>query len=224
MGDIEIIPTCVPESIDDVIKYGGRAGKIASAIHLDINDGILTPDFSWPFVENGRVGDIDETVLSGLVFEAHLMVSDCREIGSSFINIPARSIVVHVEARDMGIETLQYFKSCGGGQIGIAILLDTPLEQLNPLLPFSDFVQVMSVATIGAQGASFDPRALERVERLHKNHPDLPIQVDGGISRKNITNLARAGARRFAVGAAIATAINPAEEYAALLSLAQTAL
>lgn len=224
MNDIEIIPTCVPQSADDVVRYGSRAGKIAPAIHLDIDDGVFTPEYSWPFLEAGRAGDVDAFALRGVVFDAHLMVSDCRELGRIFINAGARSIIAHAEAHDMNPKTLRDWEAAGTRAIGIATLIDTDLQSLNPLLPFCDFLHVMSVATIGAQGAAFDPRAIERVRLLHQDHPDLPIEVDGGVSRETIALLVQAGATRFAVGSAIAAAPDSTEAYAELISLARAAL
>ncbi len=228
MNEIEITPTCVPEHAGDVLQYGGKAGEMGSAIHLDIDDGIFTPEYSWPYIQNVekevRAGEIDVNMFRGIKFDVHLMVSDCRAVGENFIHAGARSIIAHVESNDMNTETLDVWRALGVKEIGLALLIDTPLANLNPLLPLCNFIHVMSVAIIGAQGAPFDDRSLERIRVLHENHPDFPIQVDGGVSRENIAELVEAGARRFAVGSAITTASSPAQAYAELVSLAQAAL
>jgi len=87
-----------------------------------------------------------------------------------------------------------------------------------------DVVQVMSIATLGKQGAPYDVRAIARIKELHTKYPELVISVDGGVSEKNIADLARAGARRFGVGSAITKAPDPKAAYLNLKAIAESAL
>jgi ribulose-phosphate 3-epimerase len=226
---IAIIPTCVPASADDVRANIARVSAFADAIHLDIDDGVFTPEPSWPFIENGKEEGIGEFDLpkDNFVIQVHLMVSGGRELhqrGENFIKAGARSIVVHVESIGGDADVLSAWRSLGAHEIGLAILLDTPLEDLSPLLPYCDFIHVLSVATIGAQGAPFDPRAIDRVKDLRSRFPDFPIQVDGGVSLDTVASLVEAGATRFSVGAAIAAALDRPRAYADLKSAAENAL
>ena len=82
----------------------------------------------------------------------------------------------------------------------------------------------MSVATIGAQGAAFDTRAIDHVRDTHTMYPSVEVAVDGGVSENNIKNLVAVGARRFYVGASIMHADNPVDSYTHLQSLAESAL
>jgi len=220
---IEIIPTCVPQSHEDLFKKINQVRRFAPAVHVDIDDGIFTPQTSWPYVGQGRLEDLTETLdtpVDNFLMQIHLMVSDAREIGEFFIQVGAQSIIAHVETVSDPKTILDAWRRRGAQEIGIAILLNTPLEKLEPVLPFCDFVLVLSVETIGAQGAPFDPRAIDRIRELHTRFPDLPLMVDGGINESNIASLVQAGASRFSVGSAIAMAENPGTEYTTLLSLA----
>ena len=231
---IQIVPTCIPQSADDM-RAGMRAvSAFSSAIHLDIDDGVFTPNASWPFDKKGserrEVKGIDtaiDTPVDNFLMQVHLMVSGGRElhtIAEDFINAGAGSLIAHVESLEGDTDTLGAWALLGVGEIGVAILIDTPLEKLDPLLPFCDFIHVMSVAAIGAQGAPFEPRAIERVKTLHEAHPDFPIAVDGGVSLDNIASLVRAGATRFSIGSDIMRAPDPAQEYAYLKAAAENAL
>jgi thiamine monophosphate synthase len=82
----------------------------------------------------------------------------------------------------------------------------------------------MSVATIGAQGAPFDSRAIGRIRDLHERLPDLPLAVDGGVSVVNIDSLVEAGATGFSVGSAIMRAPDPAAAYTEIRAAAENAL
>jgi ribulose-phosphate 3-epimerase len=232
--DVKIIPTCVPQSAEDARAHMQKVSAFSKAIHLDIDDGIFTPQVSWPFNKKGNerreVEGIDRAIdipVDNFLIQIHLMASDGREVGEKFIQAGAGSIIMHCESSiDAAAftDTLGAFAMLGVREIGIAILVDTPLEKLDPLLPFCDFIQVMSVASIGAQGAPFDPRAIDRVKEIRTRFPSHPVEVDGGINLTNIASLVQAGAMRFAIGAAIERAADPAQAYADLKSAAENAL
>jgi ribulose-phosphate 3-epimerase len=73
-----------------------------------------------------------------------------------------------------------------------------------------DFVQFMGIAKIGAQGQPFDERVLEKVRVFHARHPDVPIQVDGGVSVKNAKKLLSSGVSTLVMGSGILRAKDPA--------------
>ena len=230
---IEIVPTCVPRDCDDFIAKIKQISAFSSAAHVDIDDGIMTPEFSWPYVGQGRLGELqaelDKAVVKtvdNFLMQIHLMVSDPREIGDFFIQAGAHTIIVQAESCDGDASrvcaAIDAWRDRGVREVGIAILLDTPIEKLEALLPCCDFVQVLSVATIGAQGAPFDPRAIGRISDLHARFPDLPIMDDGGVSVSNIASLAAAGATRFSVGSAIMRAPDPSLAYAQIKAAAET--
>ena len=225
---IEINPTWVPQGVDDLREAISTAKNLGASLHIDVNDGLFSRPFTWPYVGEGMIGEFDTSFLNGEIFGAHLMVSDAREIGEFFIKAGAHSIVVHVESLDGDVgaarSLCEAWRALGVREIGLAILLDTPTEDLNPLLPFFDFIHVMSVATIGAQGAPFDPRAINRIRELHERLPDFPIADDGGDSAANIASLVRAGATRFSIGSAIMRAADSAGAYAEIKTAAENAL
>ncbi len=229
---IKIEPTWVPRGVDDLRTAISTANGLGAALHIDVNDGLFARPFTWPYVEEGRIGDMkgefDISFLHDAIFGVHLMVSDTREIGEFFIKAGARSIVAHVEPFNSDVEVARTvcdaWRGLGVHEIGLAILLDTPSEDLNPLLPFFDFVHLMTIQTIGAQGAPFEPRAIDRVRDLHSRLPDFPIAVDGGVSVANIASLVEAGATRFSVGSAIMRTPDPALAYAQIRVAAENAL
>ncbi|KKW19586.1 MAG: Ribulose-phosphate 3-epimerase [Parcubacteria group bacterium GW2011_GWA2_51_10] len=221
---IEIVPTAVVLKTED-LQLCSKLSAFAEWVHIDIDDGIFAPVISWPYTKKGIYEVPDLSALGNLKAEIHLMVETERKIGLLFARAGARRIIGHVEAFDTteaAHGALDVWKKAGA-EAGLSILLDTPLPVLGPLVPACDFVQVMSVATIGLQGALFDPRAIERIAELNALYPELLISVDGGVSSSNIVDLARAGARRFSVGAAISKSADPAKTYAALKIAAESA-
>jgi len=224
---IEIIPTVVAQNNDEISAAIANARALTNALHIDVDDGIFTPAISWPYVERGRVGEARgglDTPVDNFLIQAHLMVSEAREIGEFLAHVGVHTLIAHVESLTDAPTTFDAWRSFGVKEIGIALLLDTSIEDLNPLLPSCDFVHLLSVATIGAQGAPFDPRVIPKIEAIRAQYPEIVISVDGGVSSVNIASLVRAGATRFAVGSALSSVSNPQETYQELVALAQSAL
>ncbi len=224
---IEIFPTAVPADIEELAERAAFVRKFSNLFHIDADDGILTPIVCWPYTAKGEFGTVDLSTANGLEVEVHLMVHDPREIGRAFARAGARAVFGHVETfRDVedARETLNSWKAAGAREAGFAVLFDTPLETLDPFIPLCDFLCFMSSPRIGAQGAQFDPRVIERIRATKKKYPTLLLEVDIGVSEKTIAELARAGVTRFAAGSSIAKAADPKIAYENLKTIAENAL
>jgi pentose-5-phosphate-3-epimerase len=222
---IEIIPTVVPKDAGEFADAVAAVKGFAGSIHLDVGDGVFTSAISWPYAAPGEFTQ-PGFALEALPTEAHLMAKDPRGVGVALAQRGIARVIGHIEAfgeSEMAREALASWRSCGA-EAGISILADTPLEMLDPVAASCDVIQVMSVATIGAQGAPFDHRAFARVGELRAKYPGLLIAVDGGVSIGSIAELTRLGARRFAVGSAIMKSGDPAHAYVQLRSLAEHAI
>ncbi|MDP3645772.1 MAG: hypothetical protein Q8R25_01660 [bacterium] len=224
---LEIIPTCVPHDVRDLGTSAERARSFTQKLHIDVDDGIMTSAMTWPYTSPGVFADVTLTPIAGMEASVHLMVKDPRAIGTAFAFAGALSIVAHIESfaspgdvRD----TLNVWRHSGALEVGLSILIDTPLEKLQPVIDVCDVIQVMSIGRIGLQGASFDERAVARVQELHSRYPHRIIAVDGGINENNIAELLKAGATRFGVGSAIMKDPNPIEAYARVKTAAESAL
>ena len=231
---IEIIPTnTCPPNLSELSKRAESFAKFAPWVQLDIDDGVFAPEISWPY-QNEQWAEIENMAttsdilpLAGtLKYEVHLMVEDPFHIGELMARIGCTRVLAHVETLENEKSARDAFlawKSAGAKEVGLVVLIDTPLSALDALIPFCDSVQIMSIAKLGYQGAQFDSRAIDRIKELHAKYPDLIISVDGGVSETNIAELVRAGARRFGVGSAISRSADPASAYARLKQLAETA-
>lgn len=221
---IEIIPTnTCPPDFAELARRSEALARFARDIQLDVADGVFVPDLSWPYRE-GQWEELEAMASAGALlphsgpvrYEAHLMADDPQHVGELLARVGCRRIIPHVEVfeNEAAFRSVSaVWRAAGAKEVGLAILIDTPLSALLPYIPHCDVVQVMSIATLGKQGAPYDPRAIARVAELHAQHPLLTIAVDGGVSLSNIADLVRAGASRFGVGGAIAKAAEPARAY-----------
>ncbi len=221
-----IIPTCVPKTSDDLSIAAEKFRPFAQEIHLDINDGIFASPRTWPYAEDG-FGEIDLSTLAGFEVGVHLMVADPLAIGEAFARAGAVRVTAHREtfaSAERFQEAAAAWRSAGAGEIGVAFLLGTPTTLLGEVVAYADFIHLMSITTIGEQGASFSPTSLARIKEVRERYPAMPIEVDGGISEANISLVARAGATRFAVGSAIMHAHDASFTYAQLATAAQSVI
>lgn len=227
MREPQIIPTYVPKDAADLAAGAGKIGTFAQSIHLDVNDGVFTPYVTWPYRSHGFFDEFDMGGAAGLESEVHLMVEEPRRVGIAFARAGAFRILGHVEGfADTGEAhgALDAWRGAGASEVGLALLLETPLPVVEPLVRACDFLHLMTIAAIGVQGIPYDPRAPERVAHVRKRFPELPISVDGGVSAENIAQLRRAGASRFGVGSAIMKASDPAAAYARIKKIAEDAI
>lgn len=234
-GVIEIIPTnTCPPDLAELSRRSELFSSFAPFTQLDVGDGKFVPEASWPYrkgqeadVQKMLEGSLSLPLCDRLFYEIHLMVEEPLEIGKALARAGAKRIIGHIEGfadKREALYALESWKHIDTLEAGFALLLDTPIPVILPVMGECDVVQLMSIASLGYQGAKFEERVILRIEELHAQYPDLAIEVDGGVSEKNIAQLVRAGARRFGVGSAISKADNPRAAYENLKALAESAL
>jgi pentose-5-phosphate-3-epimerase len=70
----------------------------------------------------------------------------------------------------------------------------------------------MGITNIGRQGQLLDEKVFDKVKRFRDWNPEVPVQVDGGVSLKNAHNLVALGVSNIVVGSALSHSANLAEE------------
>jgi len=226
---IEIIPTnTCPKDIAELARRSREFAPFAPLVQLDVADGKFVPALSWPYSEDGHIEQFDNLPETpALAYEVHLMVDQPQDIGERLTHAGAVRIIAHVETFADAQEAktaLEGWKKAGAVQAGVALLLETPLSLLLPVVSSCDVVQLMSIAKLGYQGAPFDSGIFERIRQVHAAYPQLVIEIDGGVSENNIEELVRAGASRFGVGSAITKAPDMKAAYENLKLLAENAV
>lgn len=233
--DIEIVPTnTCPPDLDELTRRSAVVSAYASVVQLDVGDGVFVPVKSWPYGE-GQWGELEIMGatkqglphIDTLLYEVHLMVQHPLSAGVAFARAGAKRIIGHIEAfgsAEKARDAFKMWKLSGAKEVGVAVLVDTSCDALAPYAGLCDVIMVMTIGKLGAQGAPFEPRAVERVAALRKRYPDMVIEVDGGISSGNIVPLTKAGATRFAVGSTLWKSANPTKTYATLKAAAEKAV
>ena len=87
-------------------------------------------------------------------------------------------------------------------KVGIALKPGTAVDAVAPFVALVDMVLEMTVEP-GFGGQSFMPNMMPKVLTLRTQHPDLDIQVDGGLGPSTIDAAAAAGANVIVAGSAV---------------------
>ena len=127
-------------------------------------------------------------------FEAHIMSEKPETYVKHLIDSGCKRIVAPVECTDPR-EFLSEARvwEC---ETGLAIDVETPLEEVEPFLEELDFVLVMT-AGAGAGDQLFEESTLSKIKTITRNLPDLPIEAEGGINLESVKPIAQAGATRI---------------------------
>jgi ribulose-phosphate 3-epimerase len=212
---IPIVPAIIPTSAEH-LKAVLPSLSFSPEIHVDVVDGVFVPYQSWPYDPPGTPKEV-QAYTDRFTLEVDLMVAEPLIAAEAWVAAGADMLVFHTE--HISPAALARFVEGTRVSVGIAAINDTELSDLAPYLAVADYVQLMGIAKVGAQGQPFDERVLERIAALKLQYPRLSITIDGSVNAKTIKRLVAAGADRFICGSAIVGADNPYEAHQALQAL-----
>jgi len=159
-------------------------------VHVDVMDGHFVPNLTiGPVV----VSSVAKCATKPL--DIHLMVENNTFFVELFAPLKPEYISFHIEEEKHPHRLIQKIRSLG---IKPAIVLNphTTVESIEYLLKDLDMVLLMSVNP-GFGGQSFIDSVIEKASRLNKMrnkiNPNCLIEVDGGVSDKNIHLLKEVG-------------------------------
>ena len=190
----------------DLLKLGDELALLdkagANVVHIDVMDGVFCPQFT--------VGPpIVKAIPDGFIKDCHLMIDEPLEKLQSFVDAGANIISCHVESTRHPHRVLQSL--AGSGVIrGIALNPGTPLEAVEPLLDELELIFLLAVNP-GWGGQKFLPSTEGRLAAARKliGDREILLEVDGGITRKNIEHVATLGADLVVSGSAIYDGVAP---------------
>ncbi len=186
------------KNLERDIRAVEQAG--AGYLHLDVMDGAFVPSISFgmPVIAALRG-------CTGLTFDVHMMVEEPARYIKDVREAGADIICVHAEACRHLDSTISQIHEAGA-KAAVALNPSTPVSAVDLVLPQTDMVLVMSVNP-GFGGQKFIPYALDKVRSLKKRVRELgldtDIQVDGGVTLQNASELLEAGANVLVAGSSV---------------------
>jgi ribulose-phosphate 3-epimerase len=95
---------------------------------------------------------------------------------------------------------------------GVAISPDTPVSDLDKVLPYINVVCMMSVYP-GFGGQEFIPHSMDRIRELRKMIDDkglkVKIEIDGGVTEENAASILAAGTDVLVAGNTVFKSADP---------------
>ncbi|MDE6615867.1 MAG: ribulose-phosphate 3-epimerase [Lachnospiraceae bacterium] len=184
--------------LGEQIKEVGNTGT--RYLHIDVMDGLFVPSISFgmPLIESIRKE-------SDMFFDVHLMINEPARYLDDFAKAGADGITVHKEACSSLRETLTGINKLGI-KPSVSINPETPVQEIEDVLDMVYIVLVMSVHP-GFGGQKFIPSSLEKVRWLKEKREEkglsYKIEIDGGVNKKNIAEIAGNGADIIVAGTAV---------------------
>lgn len=200
--------------IDSQVKMITDAG--ADLLHLDVMDGHFVPNITFG---PKMVADIRK--LTSLPLDVHLMISEPEKYVNEFAKAGADWISVHYEASTHLNRLVNQIKD-GGAKAGVVVNPATPVDVLEEILPYTDFILLMSVNP-GFGGQKFIETSTAKAKKLARMIKETGsntfIEMDGGIGTGNIKMLSDAGVNVFVAGNAVFGSPSPAATIAEMKKL-----
>jgi ribulose-phosphate 3-epimerase len=194
-----------PSILSGDFAYFGEAVKQAEQggadyIHVDVMDGHFVPNIT---IGPSTVSAIKK--YTSLPLDVHLMITNPDQYIDRFIDAGADILTIHVEAPNHLHRSLRMIKD-RNILSGIALNPATPLCTIDHILPDIDLLLIMTVNP-GFGGQSFIPQMIEKISlakaKIEDATNDIILQVDGGIHKGNIGQMAKLGVDVCVAGSAV---------------------
>lgn len=202
-----IAPSMLSADFLHLEKDVEMVNRYADIFHLDIMDGVFVPNLSYGFPIVEAIARRAEKPL-----DVHMMIVQPERYVDRFAAIGANMISFHLNATENPSAVLAQIRNHGVGA-GLVINPDIPVEELYPYLKECDFVMLMGVYA-GFGGQKYIPETTQRIRSLKneivRQGLDVKIEVDGGVTPENVSEIVGAGVDIVVAGSAVFKSSDPA--------------
>lgn len=187
--------------IEQTVSYAHR-------IHIDLADGVFT---------SNKLMDIENVWWpAGVWADLHMMYKDPFQHAAAILALKPQLVIVHAEAEG-DFPDFADTMHAHGIEVGVALLADTPVSEIEPALSDIDHVLIFS-GNLGHFGGHADLSLLDKARELRMLKSTLELGWDGGVNDKNARALAEGGIDVLNAGGFLHGAKDPAAAYQRLKS------
>jgi len=204
----EVIPTLFAL---DKENFNKKLTKISFSkkIHLDFMDGKFTQSSSI------LLNDMNEILnFKKIDFEIHLMAYEPEQYIGKIKKLGIKKVLIQFEAFETNTELMYSIETFKERELEVFLVINpgTDLEEVYPYFEEVSGVMLMSVWP-GKEGQKFIENTYNKLLEIRKKFPNVIIQVDGGISEKNASEILKTGADILSVGSYISSNENAEESF-----------
>lgn len=168
----------------------------ADYLHFDVMDGSFVPRL-------GLLPEILKAVKNAtkIPLDVHLMINNPEKYIPEFAAAGADIITIHAESTNHADHAVRMIKKLGL-KAGVALNPGTPLSALDYLIDDIDLVMLMAINP-GIVGHSIIEKVYDKIAHLKTrltNHPDILIEIDGGVTFDTAPKMVSAGANILVCG------------------------
>lgn len=178
----------------------------ADWFHLDVMDGVFVPNISYGMPIIKAIDDRTDKIM-----DVHLMIVNPDRYIKDFKEVGADYLTVHYEACTHLHRTIHAIKE-EGMKAGVALNPATPVHLLEDIIRDIDLLLIMSVNP-GFGGQKFIQNTYEKLvhatELIDKKNANTLIEIDGGVTTGNASQLAQLGADVLVAGSSVFNSENP---------------
>lgn len=183
--------------------------SFAERVHIDLMDGVFTPttspELSRIWLPHHQLVDI------------HLMYQNPMNYLEWLVKLRPHMVIVQAEAE------VHHMQLAGelhkeDIKVGLAILQDTPVKNIQQIMHSFDQILVFS-GHLGYHGGVTDLSLLSKVQEIKAEYPEVEIGWDGGINDDNAKQLVDGGINVLNVGGFIQKSEDPKTSYDKIVEL-----
>lgn len=202
-----VIPTIFATNKKQFDERFKKLLPVSKNLQIDFMDGKFVPSKSVP---PSHVPNLKQYKNN---FSAHLMVKSPESWISKLKQKGFKKIIFHVETTKEPEKLISQIKK----------LKMRPMVAINPKTNLNKLPKKVPILLLGVnpgkEHQDFIPSVYNKIKQFRKANKRITIQVDGGVSHKNIKKLAKIGVDAANSGSYISDSPNPKQAFNKLKSL-----
>ncbi len=217
-NSITVVPAILESDLQQIQNKIKTVTGLVSLVQVDICDGEFVP--SKTYGSNGDARSIHAIVNNAhkknLAVELDMMVNfDCTGCMTRWSKVLAQSrpdrVVFHAGSTYRWDELFSRIRNTTESRdvpfvCGLAVRLDHTRNEIRKILESHDefqYIQLMGIERVGHSGQKLSPNVFNRIKRLRRAFPDMPIQIDGGVKLSKAEQLVQAGATHLGMNSGL---------------------